>query len=410
VLSVQAHLAEILAGLRPVPPLDVVLGDAAGCILAEDVAVATDVPAFATAAHDGYAVRADDVHLATDAAPVVLPVVADLWSAAEEPVRLVAGQAVRISSGVALPLGADAVVPLGLTDRGTAQVRVVRSVGVGSGVRRAGADARAGDVVLPAGLRLGARQISLAAALGRSRLRVHPRPRVVIVPVGDELRVPGRRSTGAGVFEANAQALAIAVEDTGAVAIPVPPVSDDRASLREVLADQLVRADLVLTTGGLSEGSHDTLKDVLGPLGTVRFDHVALAPGRSHGFGRIGEDDDAVPIVALPGHPVAALVAYEVFVRPALLEIAGHTDLFRPSVVAYADAEWNSPAGVREFVPAHLTGSPDEGYKVVPVADPRAIDQTSLTALASANALAVVGEGESFVRLGSRVHCLVLEG
>lgn len=405
---VQTHLSEVLAGVQPVPPLDVVLADAAGCILSEDVVVHTDVPVRPVAGHDGYAVCEDDVHTAHEGAPVVLPVVQDIWSGAGEPVRLVPGQSVRVSSGVPLPLGADTVLPLEVTDRGTATVRVLRPVPRGTGVRRTAADARAGDVAISAGVRLGARQISLAAALGYSRLRVHPRPRVVILPVGDELVEVGRR--GPGVFNANGQALAIAVQDAGAVAIPVAAVSDDRATLREVIEDQLVRADLVITTGGLSEGTHDTLKDVLGPLGTVRFDHVAAEPGRQQGFGMIGEEGAAVPIFALPGNPVAAQISYEVFVRPALRAMAGHVDLFRPSVAAYADAEWTSPAGKRQFVPAHIVGSPDEGYRVTPVGDPRLIDQLSLSSLSGANALAVVPEHDTYVPLGARVNCLVLEG
>lgn len=406
--SVQTHLAEILAIARPVQPLDVLLADAAGCILAEDVVVPADLPAHATAACDGYAVRADDVYQANPQSPVVLPVAHDVWAGSGEPLRIVPGQSIRVSSGAPVPIGADAVVPLDHTDRGTAHVRVLRPVPVGANVRPAGADARGGDMPFGPGLRLGARQISLAAALGLNRLRVHPRPRVVILPVGDELVEPGRR--GSGVYNANGQALAIAVEDTGALAIPVPAVPDERATLREMIEDQLVRADLVLTTGGLSEGPRDTLKDVLGPLGTVRFDHVAMAPGRQQGFGMVGEEAEAVPIIALPGHPVAAQVSYEVFVRPALRAMAGHNDLYRPSVAAYANASWASPPGVREFVPAHLTGSPDEGYLVEPVADPAALSQLSLSALAGANALAVIAEQETSVQLGARVHCLVLEG
>lgn len=406
--SVQSHLSDALAAVKPVPPLDVVLADAAGCILAEDLVVAADLPARAVAACDGYAVHSDETYAAGPSTPVHMPVVHDVWSGSDEPLRLVPGQTIRVSSGATLPLGADAVLPLDHTDRGSAHVRVLRPIRPGSFIRPAGVDARAGEVPLPAGLRLGARQISLAAALGRNRVRVHPRPRVVILPVGDELVEPGHR--GGGVFNANGQALAIAIADAGAIAIPVAAVSDDRATLREMLEDQLVRADLVITTGGLSEGTHDTLKDVLGPLGTVRFDHVAMAPGLRQGFGVVGPDDDAVPIFALPGHPVSAQISFEVFVRPALRAMAGHTELFRASVPAYANGAWTSPAGRREFVPARLTGSPDDGYLVTPVADPASLHQLSLSALAGANALAVIGEDQTDVQLGSRVHCLVLEG
>lgn len=407
-ITVQDHLTSVLAATSPVEPLDVLLADAAGCILAQDVVVPADMPALDTAGCDGYAVRADEIAAATDSAAVVLPVVHDALAGSQEPLRMVPGQTIRISSGAPLPIGADAVVPFGHTDRGAAQVRVLRPVAAGENVRTTGIDAQADTVIFEQGLRLGARQISLAAALGLPRLRVHPKPRVVILSVGDELLEPGQR--GDGVFNANGQALAIAVQDAGAVAIRVPAVTDDRAVLREMLEDQLVRADLVLTTGGLSEGERDTLKDVLAPLGTVRFDHVAVSPGRQQGFGVVGPEGNEVPIFALPGHPVAAQISYEVFVRPTLLAMAGYTDLFRPSVAGYANASWDSPAGVRQFVPAQLSGNPDSGYIVTPTGDPKDLSQWSLSALASANALAVIGEDHTRVQLGSRVHCLVLDG
>lgn len=414
--SVQDQLAAVLAIALPVPALDVVLTDAAGCILATDVVVTEDVPARPLATCDGYAVRSLDVAGATGAEPVVLPVVHDVWSAADEPFRLVPGQSVLLSSGVPMPIGADALVPVWATDRGAAKVRVHQAFPVGANILQAGADVRAGDVALSAGTRLDARQLAFAASLGFARIRVHPAPRVVILPVGDELIQPG--STRPGVFDANGPSLRTAVQDAGAVAIQVAPVSDDQAGLREAIEDQLVRADLLITTGGLSEGSHDTLKDVLAPLGTVRFDHVAMLPGRNQGLGTlhagIGDGPvrpgDTVPVLSLPGHPVAAQISYEVFVRPALRAMAGYTEIYRPSVAAHASVGWRSPAGVRQFVPATLVGSPDDGYHVTPVGDPTRLDELSVAGLAAANALAVVPEDVTEVRFGDRVHCLVLEG
>ncbi|WP_255500380.1 molybdopterin-binding protein, partial [Actinotalea sp. JY-7885] len=266
-------------------------------------------------------------------------------------------------------------------------------------------------------------------------LRVHPAPRVVVVPVGDELVEPGRVLADGRVHDADGHALAAAVREAGATAVRVGPVGDDRAALREVLADQLVRADLLLVTGGLSDGPWDTVTDVLAPLGTVRFDHVAMAPGRRQGFGTVlasdqeelwpgaegrptsgladladrqGQDAPAgVPVFALPGHPVEALISYEVFVRPALRAMAGQSELFRPSVKAAATRAFASPAGLRHFVPATVTGSPTEGYVVTPVGDPR---DPSLTDLATANALAVVGEDTTTVRAGDTLACLILGG
>jgi molybdopterin molybdotransferase len=233
----------------------------------------------------------------------------------------------------------------------------------------------------------------------------------VLIAVGDELVEPGStRFEDGAVFEADGHALEAAVRDAGAAPVRVAIQGDDRARLREALEDQLVRADLVVICGGLSELADDTVKDVLAPLGTVRLDQVAMTPGHRHGFGTVGSDlgrERAVPIFALQGHPVAAQVSFEVFVRPALRTMAGHADVFRPSVAAQATQGWSSPPGLRQFVPAVVLGSPDEGYRVTPVGEPGA---PSISALARANALAVVGEQDLTVQPGQTVHCLVLEG
>jgi molybdopterin molybdotransferase len=405
--SVQDQLAAVLAAVGPVAPLDVVLSDASGCILAEDVVAPADVPAAPVAACDGYAVATGDLRGGVPGAPVVLPVAHDVLAGDPSALRLAPGQAVRIASGGPVPAGADAVVAAEETDRGAVRVTLHRVPAPGEQIRPAGTDTRRGAVVIAAGTRLGARQLAVAAATGRGRLRVHPAPRVVIVSIGDELAEPGTPARDGGVYEAAGHALEAAVRDTGATPRRVGVVTDDRAVLSEALEDQLVRADVVVTTGGLSESQHDTLADVLAPLGTVRFDQVAMAPGFRHGFGTVGEGVHAVPLFALPGHPVASQVAFEVFVRPALRAMAGHTDLFRPSVTARADVGWSSPAGVRQFVPAAVVGTPGEGYRVTPVGDPAT---SSITGLAHANALAVVGEQDDAVVAGQVVHCLVLEG
>ncbi|WP_028047302.1 gephyrin-like molybdotransferase Glp [Cellulomonas sp. URHE0023] len=412
--SVQDHLAAVLAAVGPVPPLDVVLHDAVGCILAADLVATHDLPALSVASRDGYAVAAHDTSRSGYATETPLPVAHDVRPGQGGALRLVPGTAVRIASGAPLPIGADAVVPLEETDRGTARVSMQRPAVAGQHVRAAGSDVRAGDVVLAVGTRLGARQLALAAAMGRGRLRVHPTPRVVLLSVGDELVEPGSTGTRPGaVYEADGHALEAAVRDAGAASVRVAALPDDRAILREALEDQLVRADLVVLTGGLSELTHDTVKDVLAPLGTVRLDQVAMTPGYRHGFGAIGgegsdfQQDRAVPIFALQGHPVAAQVSFEVFVRPALRAMAGHTEVFRPSVAAVAETGWLSPPGLRQFVPATVLGSPDEGYRLVPLGDP---SEPSISALAHANALAVVGETDLTVHPGQTIHCLVLEG
>jgi len=404
VRSVQEHLAACLAAVGPQPPLEVVLADAVGCVLAEDVLATRDLPLADVAALDGYAVRAGDVATAGPAAPVALRVLDEIRAGSVDPTRLPAGSCVRIASGAPLPLEADAVVPVEQTDRGTAKVEVRTAAARGENVRPRAQDVREGEVVLPAGERVGARQVALLAAVGRGRVTVHPRPRVVVVSVGDELVEPGATARPGQVYDANGHALAAALQDVGAATYRVAAVPDQRGPLRETLEDQLVRADLVITTGGLSHGSNDTVKEVLGPLGTVRFDNVAMWPGRQLGVGHVG---DGTPILALPGDPVAAQVAFEVFVRPAVRAMAGYAELYRPTVRATVTTGWYSPAGRREFVRVTLAGSPQEGYRATPVGAPGTL---LLSALARSNALAVVPEDLTEVGEGTALSCLVLDG
>lgn len=399
--SVSAHLRAVLELLEPLPALNVVLHDAVGCVLAEDVVATDDLPARDVATIDGYAVRSVDVDGADPDRPVTLRVLDEVRAGDRDSHRLVALAAVRIASGAPMPAGADAVVPLERTDRGMATVQIRSEAHSGAHVRAQGADLRANQVALSAGERVGARQIALLAGLGRSRVSVHPRPRVVVVSVGDELMEPGRPISAGEVYDANGHALATAVQDAGGSTFRVGAVPDERTSLREMLEDQLVRADLIITTGGLSAGANDTVKDVLSPLGTVRFDTVAIAPGRQFGVGEVGE---GTPILCLPGDPVAAQIGYEVFIRPALLAMAGHADLYRPTVRAEVTESFSSPLQRREFVPVLLTGTPDEGYRAAPTGD-----RTFLSSMARANALVVVPQDVGHVVAGDRLAAMVLE-
>ncbi|WP_147916147.1 gephyrin-like molybdotransferase Glp [Ruania zhangjianzhongii] len=401
--SVSAHLKAVLELLGPLPPLDVMLTDASGCILAEDVSAGGDLPPTDLAAYDGYAVRSRDVDGASASSPVTVRVLGDLLAGATHTERLVAHSGVRVASGAHLPAEADAVVPITGTDEGAASVTVYADAPAGAGIRRTGEDLRSGELALASGRRVGDRQIALLGALGRARVAVHPRPRVVVLPVGDELRSPGLPSGSGGVYDANGHALATGVQDVGGRPFRAAPVGDDHGVLRETLEDQLVRADLILTTGGLSDGAHDTVKEVLALLGEVRFDNVAIHPGRQFGIGTIGE---GTPIVCLPGDPATAQIAFEVFVRPALLAMAGHSELYRPTVTAAVARGWTSADERRQFVPVTLTGSPDAGYRASPLGPP---ERPSLNAMSRANALAVVPENITEVAAGDTFACLVLE-
>lgn len=401
--SVADHLAECLSVSTPLAPFLVGLDDAVGCVLAENVRSLVDVPQADLASRDGYAVAAADVLGASAAEPVELPVTEEVRADAMDAVSLVQGTAIRISSGAPIPRGADTIIPIESTDQGRASVAISRAGTPGSNIRPRAEDIAAGAVILQAGTRIGSRQVALLAASGHARVMVHPRPRVVVIAVGDELQEPGNTSQQGKIFDANSHALATAITDAGGDVFRVGAVSDDKGRLRETLEDQLVRADIIITTGGLSYGGGDTVKEVLNPIGSVRFDNVSMTPGRQMGVGRL---EDEATIFCLPGSPVAALTAFEVFIRPALRKMAGYSHIHRRTVDAKVVRGWESPAATEEFVRAKVLGNPAQGYQVEPVGDP---ERPLLSALSAANCLARVPAEQRSVAVGDTLSCLILD-
>jgi molybdopterin molybdotransferase len=401
--SVEQHLADILGAVEPIAPLDLQLLDAHGCILAETVTSEVDLPQFDNASHDGYAVRMADVGSAGPDNPVLLPVVGDVAAGAPSSYSVQPGLSVRIMTGAPVPTGADAVVPLEWTDRGLASVTVTKAPTEGAHIRRRGEDVTSGQVVLEAGTRLGPGQLGLLAAVGRDRVLVRPRPRVVIVSTGSELVEPGTRTAAGQIHESNSYMLTTAARESGALAFRVGIVPDDARSLMNAIEDQLIRADLVLTSGGVSVGAYDVVKEVLSRLGTVRFEKVAMQPGKPQGFGTVGPD--STPIITLPGNPVSSFVSFEVFVRPIIRRMLGVEPLHRPVVRAVNQEAFRSPPGKRQYMRGWLDVA-DGTYVVRPVGG---AGSHLVGALAHANALIVVPEAVTDVPEGSAVEVMVLE-
>jgi molybdopterin molybdotransferase len=313
------------------------------------------------------------------------------------------GLCVRIMTGAVMPIGADAVVPVEWTDGGIAQVRIDRRPDVGAYVRRMGEEVAAGEVVLKAGTHLGSAQIGLAAAVGRARLFVRPRPRVVVVSTGSELVEAGTPLQPGQLPDSNSLALTTACIEAGAIAYRVGIIPDDGRKLLDALEDQLVRADLLVTSGGVSVGAYDVVKEVLSRLGTVGFHKVAMQPGMPQGFGTIGPD--GTPVFALPGNPVSALVSFETFVRPALRRMLGAEQIMRPVVSAVASADLQSPAGKRSFLRVWLEVREGK-YVVSPVSGP---GSHLVVGMARANALAIVPEAVEHIPAGAPVQVMLLE-
>jgi molybdopterin molybdotransferase len=401
--SVAEHRARILEAIEPLTDFPQPLMEALGLAAAEDVVAEVALPSFDNSGMDGYAVRAEDVVTATDETPVHLPVVGEIGAGQGGLVALAPGTAAKIMTGAPIPAGADCVVPYEWTDRGAAQVLIGRPASLGQHVRPAGQDVSVGDVLVSHGTVLGPRHLGLLAAVGRATVRSRPRPRVVVLSTGSELRDPGTPLGRDSIYDGNSFLLAAAARRAGAIAYRVGIVPDEPRAFLEALDDQLVRADLVVTSGGVSQGDYDVVKEALSPLGTVWFGPVAMQPGKPQGFGHLGED--RTPIFTLPGNPVSSYVSFEQFVVPAIRKMMGRTPYARPTVAARLTHAISSPDGREQLVRAEYGVGPGGAY-----ATPVGGHGSHLIGdLASSNALVVVPADVTAVAAGEQVQVLRLD-
>jgi molybdopterin molybdotransferase len=346
VRTVSEHRAVVAALLPPTPVESRPLLDALGLVLAVELRSPIALPPFDNTAMDGYAVRAADVASASETSPVTLPVPEDIPAGRTDSPTHEPGTAHRIMTGAPIPPGADAIVPVEHTDAGVHRVRIDRPAAAGAHIRRAAEDVTAGEVVLAAGTVLGAARIGLAAAVGLAEVPVRRPPRVLVLSTGSELVAPGQPLRPGQVYESNGAMLAAAVTEAGGVAERLRFVPDDVPQFLGTLRERFAQGapDLVLTSGGVSAGAFEVVKDALAGKG-VEFVRVAMQPGGPQGAGRF----DAVPFVTLPGNPVSSQVSFEVFVRPALRAAMGHPYPDRPVVRARLGEPLRAPAGKRQF-------------------------------------------------------------
>ena len=340
-LSVDEALERILARVRPLQPVTVELLDALGLTLAEDVAADRDVPPFRNSAMDGYAVRAADVATA----PAKLRVTGEIAAGATPKGGISSGEAMRIMTGAPLPDGADTIVRVEDTDNRTDTVTITVPTKLGTSIRAAGEDLKRGETILRAGTVLRAAEIGVLATLGRARVTAIPRPRVAVLSTGDELVELDDDLAPGQIHDANRYSLSSAARAVGATPIPLGIVRDTADDLRRALRDAAERADVIVTSGGVSVGDHDHVKPVVDELGSMDFWSIAIRPGRPLAFGEV----DGKLIFGLPGNPVSSLLGFELFVRPALLKMAGRTLLHRPRVAAQIQDSLDTPPGLRFF-------------------------------------------------------------
>ena len=402
--AVDDHRDYLLSMVTELPPFRQQLLDVIDLSICEDVVAGLNLPGFDNSAMDGYAVLASDVERADAGNPVVLPVVGEIAAGQAAPHPVVSGTAMKIMTGAPVPDGADAIVPYENTDRGDTQVSITAASEYGQHIRRMGEDVAAGTVIYRAGDQLGPRDISLLAAMGMDAVMVRPRPRVVVISTGSELAEPGYlRDSEHQVYDSNSFLLAAACRAAGAQVYRVGRVGDDPEQVKEVITDQLIRADLILTTGGVSQGDYDVIKQVMPELGRTDFASVAMQPGKPQGFGLIGEDE--VPIIMMPGNPVSAFVSFEVFVRPVLRKMMGSTPYIRTEVRCRATHAMPSIAGKRQYARGHVSVGED-GHRQVSLIGGHG--SHLLGDLARANALVILPEDTDLVGNGDEVAVWLL--
>ncbi len=403
--TVTEHRAAVLALAAPIAPRELPLQDALGLVLAADVVARLDLPGFDNSAMDGYAVSAADLEGADEDHPVFLRVAGDIAAGDSAIHVLESGTTWRIMTGAPLPRGADAVVPVELSDGGEAEAALRLAPEVGRHVRRRGEDVGVGDVVLAAGQVLTPGRIALASAANVPVVQCIPRPRVAVLSTGDELVALGEHPAYGQIVDSNSAMLAALVEAAGAVVVSVTHLPDDAHRLREWLSELPGQPDLVLTTGGVSMGAYDTVKEVLRAEGGVEFVRVAMRPGMPQGCGAVGEPP--VPIITLPGNPVSSFVSFHVFVWPVLRRLAGAPVVASledsPEVIETIAAQgWDSAEGKVELTRVML--GPEGAHPS------RGQGSHMLGALGQADALAIVPAESTRVEPGTRVRCLPLLG
>ena len=393
------HHATLVAGLlTPTTVGPVPLMDAVGLVLADDLLAPIDLPPFANSAMDGYAVRAVDVQTF----PVTLPVSQDIPAGRTDTEPLLPGTAARIMTGAPMPPGADVIVQVERTDGGVQQVRIDSAPAPGVHVRTIGEDVAAGALVLAAGTVIGPPQVGVAAALGVAELPVRLPLRVLVLSTGSELVEPGRPLGPGQIYESNAPMLAAAIAAVHAVPHIEHFVADDVDQLRSVLSAAASDTDLIITSGGVSAGAYEVVKDALDGHG-IEFAKVGMQPGMPQGAGRyVTAEGRSVPVVTLPGNPVSSYVSFEVFLRPAIRAAMGHPDITRPVVSAPLTTAIDSPAGKRQFRRGHLDAV---AGAVEPWGGP---GSHLLSWLAGADCMIVIPEDVTRLEAGSDVEVWLL--
>jgi len=400
-ISVEEARNKILDAFSPLGLEKVNILDALGRVIGEDVYAGRAIPPKDNSAMDGYALRAEDTRGVSAESPVRLAVVEDIPAGAIPRKRVGPGEAARIMTGAPIPEGADAVVRMEDTRKEAARVAIVVEAKKGQDIRNAGEDVHCGEKVISRGEIIRPAEVGMLASLGRSFILVHQRPLVAVVATGDELADIDEPLSEWKIISSNSYSLAALVRECGAVPLQIGIARDRREDLLAKFRAAM-RADLIVSSGGVSVGDYDLVKEIMRETGNaMKFWQVAMKPGRPLAFGMLGD----VPAVGLPGNPVSSMVSFDLFIRPAILKMLGHENLFRRSVRARLGEEIVKKKGIRHFIRARVRRE-GEGYTVVTTGEQ---GSGILKSMVRANGLIVLPEEATIARAGDMVTVQLLD-
>jgi molybdopterin molybdotransferase len=400
-ITVDEALSKILSHIHPLGFEKVSILDALERVIGEDIYARRNIPPLDNSAMDGYALRVEDVQNASQEHPIRLEVIEDLPAGVISKKKLEKGKAIRIMTGAPIPKGADTVVPVEETKQEDGFVLIFKATALDENIRKSGEDVKKGDRVISKGDAIRPAEVGMLASIGRSFVSVYQRPLVAILCTGDELVDVDGELDEVKIISSNSYTLAAQVKDCGAIPVQLGIAKDRKEEIEEKLY-QGMRADILISSAGVSVGDYDFVKDVMKKLGMeMVFWKVAMRPGQPLAFGTIG----GKPVFGLPGNPVSSMISFEQFVRPSLLKMMGHRKLFRPVIEAILKEEIKKILGRRYFIRGSVSIEKDQSFVTTTGEQGSGI----LRSMVRANGLIVIPEDQERVRAGDKVKVQLLD-